>query len=246
MRTSFLRRALCALAITTAGALFTPPPAQAQITRVSNTEWNQAFGFKIGHFSLRGEDARGTDDVLFNNRDSLLFEIEDFNGATLGAEWLVALGTYLEAGADVGFYRRTVPSVYRDLVHESGFEIEQDLRLRMVPISGTVRFLPAGRGSIQPFVGGGIGVITWRYSETGEFVDLNGDIFRDSFEADGTEVAPLFLAGIRFAVGDAWLIGGEYRYHHAKGDTGGFDNGFLAERIDLGGHTWTFGIHFRF
>jgi opacity protein-like surface antigen len=249
MTTSFWRRGLqCVLGIVTAGAILAPSPAHAQITRVSNSEWNQAFGFKLGYFSLKGNDARGEDgdDVIFNNQDSLIFDLEDFNGATFGAEWLVALGPWMEAGADVSFYQRTVPSIYRDIIDESGFELEQDLKLRMVPVSGTFRFLPAGRGAVQPFVGGGVSIINWRYSETGEFVDLNGDLFRDSFVADGTEVAPLFLLGIRFAVGDAWLVGGEYRYQNAKGDTGGFEKGFLGDKIHLGGHNFNLGIHFRF
>lgn len=247
MTTSFWRRGLhCVLGIVTAGAILAPSPAHAQITRVSNTEWSQAFGFKLGYVMLNGEDSRGTDDVLFNNRDSLIFEIDDFNGATVGAEWLISLGKYLEAGADVSYYQKSVPSIYRDLIGETGFEIEQDLKLRMIPVSGTVRFLPAGRGAVQPFVGGGVSIISWRYSETGEFVDFNGDIFRDSFVADGTEVSPLFLAGVRFATGDAWLVGGEYRYQNAKGDTGGIDAGFLGEKINLGGHSINFGIHFRF
>lgn len=248
MTTSFLRRGLCALAFITAGALLAPAPAEAQITRVSNTDWNQAFGFKLGYFALKGDDARGKDgdDVIFNNQDSLLFETKDFNGASIGAEWLVSLGSYLEAGVDVSYYQRSVPSIYRDLVNENGFEIEQDLKLRTIPISGTVRFLPAGRGAVQPFIGGGVSIINWRYSETGEFVDFNGDIFRDAFVTDGTEIAPVALFGVRFAVGDAWMVGGEFRWQDAKGDTGGIDNGFLGDKIHLGGWNSSFGIHFRF
>lgn len=247
MTTSYWRSGLQGiLVIVTAAVILAPSPAQAQITRVNNADWNQAFGFKIGHFGLKGLDSRGSDDVIFNNYDSLLFDIEEFNGVSVGGEWLIALGRYLEAGADVMYHQGSVPSIYRDLVNENGFEIAQELKLRTVPISGTVRFLPAGRGSIQPFIGAGISVIPWRYSETGEFVDFNGDIFFDSFVADGTEVGPVVLGGLRFAVGDAWLVGFEYRYQDAKGDTGGLDAGFVGDKINLGGHHWNFGIHFRF
>ena len=42
----------------------------------------------------------------------------------------------------------------------------------MVPISGVVRFLPFGQaGGFQPYVGGGVSAVNFRYSETGEFVD---------------------------------------------------------------------------
>ena len=247
MTTSYWRRGLQAiLGSVTAAVILAPSPAQAQITRVSNADWSQAFGFKIGYFQLKGLDSRGEDDVLFNNYDSLFFDIEEFNNVSFGGEWLISLGRYLEAGADVTAYQGSVPSIYKDLISESGFEIAQELKLRTVPISGTVRFLPAGRGTVQPFIGAGVSIIPWRYSETGEFVDFNGDVFFDSFVADGTEVAPVILGGVRFAVSDAWLVGFEYRYQDAKGDTGGIDAGFTGDKINLGGHHWNFGIHFKF
>jgi hypothetical protein len=40
--------------------------------------------------------------------------------------------------------------------------------------------------------------------------------------------------------------GGEVRWQKATGDTGGIDAGFLGDKIDLGGVTANFTIHFRF
>src|SRR5688500_15578665 len=74
----------------------------------------QTLNFSFGYFAVRGEDARVEGDVLNRNladgRFALVYEIPDFNGPTVGGEWLVALGNYLEAGAGVSFSRRTVPS----------------------------------------------------------------------------------------------------------------------------------------
>ena len=56
----------------------------------------------------------------------------------------------------------------------------------------------------------------------------------------------MILGGIRFPVADAWLVGGEFRWHSAKGDTGGIDEGFLGETIDLGGWSTNFALHFKF
>lgn len=249
MTTSVLKgwlRAGCGAAVM--AAVLAPAPASAQIVRVgTGGDTRQAIGFNLGYFAVKGEDSRDADDVLFRDLDSLLFDIKDFNGATFGAEWLVALTDNLELGAGVDYYQRTVPSIYRSLVDVDGTEIEQDLKLRQVPISATVRFLPLGRNAgVQPYIGAGIGIINWRYSETGEFVDFNNDIFRDSFEASGSEVGPVILGGLRFPVSDIWLIGGEVRWHSAKGDTGGIDAGFLGDTIDLGGLAAKFAIHFRF
>ncbi len=95
----------------------------------------------------------------------------------------------------------------------------------------------------------GIGAFNWRYSEIGEFVDLSDDppsVFRDKFIAKGTAVGPVILAGIRFPVADVWSIGGEVRYQKANGDTGGLENGFLGEKIDLGGLNAALTLHIRF
>ncbi|CAN5696936.1 hypothetical protein BH24ACI5_BH24ACI5_04810 [soil metagenome] len=249
MTTSFLQWGVRSLlGMVAAAAVFTAAPAEAQIVRVgSSPDSRQAIGFNLGYFALKGDDARVADDVLFNNQDSLLFDMKDFNGATFGAEYLFALTDYLEAGAGISFYQRTVPSIYRRLQNDDGSEIEQDLKLRQTPIAATLRFLPLGRRTaFQPYVGAGIGWINWRYSETGQFVDFNDEVFRDSFTAKGTATGPVILGGIRFPMADVWTIGGEIRWHRADGDTGGIDAGFLGDKIDLGGLTYNFGIHFRF
>ena len=249
MITSFHRRALQFVAgVVAASAILSPATAHAQITRVSSSsDWRQAIGFNLGFFSVKGDDARGEDDVLFRNQDSLLFETKDFNGASIGAEWLVGLTEYLEVGAGVSFYQKSVPSIYSDLVNANGTEIEQDLKLRIIPMSATVRFVPTGRSaSVQPYIGAGIGAFNWRYTETGDFVDFNNDIFRANYEAKGTAIGPVILGGVRFAVADVWMVGGEIRWQDAKGDTGGFEEGFLGEKIHLGGWTTNLGIHFRF
>jgi opacity protein-like surface antigen len=225
-----------------------PATADAQIRRVSSSsDSRQAIGFNIGYFSVKGEDSRDEDDVIFRDLDSLLFDVSDFNGVTFGAEWLYGVTDYIEVGAGINYYQGSVSSIYADFFEDDGSEIEQELKLRQVPMTATVRFLPVGRrASVQPYIGAGIGAIRWRYTETGEFVDFEGIVFRDSFEADGTEIGPVILGGIRFPVGDALLAGGEFRWHSAEGDTGGIDEGFLGDKIDLGGWSANFTLHFRF
>jgi opacity protein-like surface antigen len=221
--------------------------AQAQIRQVTD-ESRHSVGFNLGYFSVRGEDSRVDGDVLVANlfdAEPLLFDVKDFNAATVGGEWLYAVSDYLEVGAGVGFYQRTVPSIYADVVNENGSEIEQDLKLRQVPITATVRFLPLGRGGVEPYVGGGIGFINWKYSEVGEFVDTSDySVFRDRFVADGTATGPVILAGIRFPVADVWTIGGEVKYQRADGKIDNPD--FLGDRIDLGGVAASVTFHIRF
>jgi outer membrane protein W len=215
------------------------PPASAQ----------QSVNLFVGGFTPRSLDARPNDDVLVNNLDFLDFRIKDFNGATFGGEWLVALGNNIEAGLGVGLYTRTVPTVYSgDLVNDQdGSAIEQDLKLRIIPFTATVRFLPLGRhAAIQPYIGAGVGVMRFRYSETGEFVDFsdNNNIFRGNFIGSGTATGPVILAGARFPAG-AFDIGGEIRYQSAKGDLPP-DQTFSGSKIDLGGFNYLLTINIRF
>ena len=220
-----------------AGAALLGPAAQADA--------QQTFNFSLGYFTPRGEDARAEGDVINANRNFLAFDVSDFNSASIGGEWLVPLGDFVEAGAGVSFSRRTVASVYNDFVDIDGSEIEQDLRLRLVPVAFTVRVLPLGqRNALQPYIGAGLGIINWRYSESGEFIDFanNREIFRDQYVAEGSETGPVVVAGLRFG-GQSVSAGGEIRYHSAEGE---LDERFAGPRLDLGGWTYNFTIGVRF
>ena len=224
-----LRSVLCRTVIALVGGLLIVAPAQAQ---------QQSVSFSLGYFVVRGEDARISDDVLVENLNLFSFDLADFNNANVGGEWLIGLGEYLEAGVGLGFYWRTVASVYDDFVDADGSEIEQDLKLRVIPFTATVRFLPLGQsGAFQPYVGGGLGLFAWRYSEVGEFVDFSDfGIFRDRFVADGNSAGSVILGGLRAPFGSRFSAGGEVRYQRAQG-TVGVGNGFLNESLDLGGLT---------
>lgn len=209
----------------------------------------QTLNVSLGYFTVRGEDARVERDVLTENRNVLAFDISDFNGAAIGAEWLVPLGRFFEAGAGVGFSRRTVDSFYERFTDRDGSDIEQQLRLRIVPVAFTVRVLPLGQTSpVQPYFGAGLGLFNWRYAESGEFVDFqqNNAIFREQYVASGSESGPMVLGGLRFA-GDAMSSGLEIRYQSADAPLGRPFSGLQREpRIDLGGWTYQFTVGWRF
>jgi hypothetical protein len=209
----------------------------------------QTLNLSLGYFTVRGEDARVERDVLTENRNFLAFDMGDFNGAALGAEWLVPLGGYVEAGAGIGFSRRTVPSVYERFTDRDGSEIEQRLRLRLVPVAFTIRAVPLGHASpVQPYFGAGLGLFNWRYSEWGEFVDFQrgNAIFREQYVASGSETGTIILGGLRFA-GDAISSGFEIRYQGADAPLGRpFSILQRDPRIDLGGWTYQFTVGWRF
>jgi outer membrane protein W len=205
----------------------------------------QQVSFSIGGFSPRSVDARTNDDVLVNNLDFLAFNVSDFSGPIVSGEYLTALGNYFDAGLGVGYYQRTVPTVYNDFVNANGTEIEQELKLRIVPFTATVRWLPMGHhNGVEPYVGAGVGIFNYRYSESGQFLANDNSIFNGTFVGSGTAVGPVILGGVRVPVG-SWGVGGEIRYQSATGDLPP-DQDFSGNKIDLGGFTYAFTINVRF
>ena len=225
------KRVCLGMASLVAGVVLSATTVQAQ----------QSVVLSAGYFAARGEATRVVDDVLVENLSLFAFNIKDFNGGTVGGEWQIGIGDYFDAGFGVGFYQRTVPSVYLDFVDIDGTEIFQEFRLRIVPVTATLKVLPFGRqAAIQPYFGVGVGIFNWQYSEVGEFIDFNNfDIFREQFVADGTDVGGLLLGGVRVPFTDRYAAGVELRYQSATGRVG-IDQGFLNERIDLGGLTTQF------
>lgn len=204
----------------------------------------QSISVQIGGFFPKGEGSRTTGDVLDINREYLLFNVGDFKGFQIGGDWSAALGEFIEAGAGFGYYQSTVPTVYAEWVNEDGSEIEQDLSLRIMPLTAVVRVLPLGtRRAFQPYVGGGLGVYFWRYRESGEFLGDDGSIFADAFEQSGTSVGPVLVFGVRGRVSGSSLIGVEGRYQWGSGN---LNEDFLGDKIDLGGFSFlaTFGYRF--
>ena len=230
-----LPRSVTSVGLLIAAVLICASPAHAQ----------QTVNFTVGHFSPFDPSSRVSGDVINEDLTFLVFDPDEFGGASVGGEWLVGLGRFLEAGAGVSHSAQTVPSFYADFVDPDGTEVDQDLHLRTTPIAFTIRVLPFGQSSpIQPYFGGGLAVINWKYRESGEFIDFNAgrEIFVDTFEATGNSTGAIVLGGVRFA-GRRFTAGGEFRYQHASGD---LPIDFSAPRIDLGGWTYNFTVGARF
>jgi hypothetical protein len=232
---SALARLVPSVAAALAALVLVTAPASAQ----------QTVNFTLGGFVPRSYDARVHDDVLVANRDFLLFHISDFHSVAVGGEWLVAFGRFVEGGVGIGYTSDTVPSVYTDFVDSDGTEVEQETRLRRIPVDFTVRVLPFGQDApIQPYFGGGLTAINWRYKEFGEFIDFDAGrrVFEGEFEANGVQAGAVLLGGVRFS-GKRATAGFDVRYHWADAS---LPSDFAGSRLDLGGWTYQVTGGFRF
>ena len=219
-------------------------PASAQIV--------QSVQFGFGGFLPAGEASRHKQDVLvadLQDEYALLFKVNEFRSGHVFGEYMLGFGNHVEVALGAGFYSGGTHSVYRDYQDDAdGSEIEQDLRLRVVPVTGLVRFLAGRPGSVQPYFGVGVSALRFRYSEIGEFIDSrDGSLFPARYIANGTAVGPAVLAGVRVPIkGDIWGVSFEWRYQSGAGNTGGIDAGFVGDKIDLSGNNLNFGVLLRF
>jgi hypothetical protein len=247
------------------GLLGIAVPASAQIVH--------SVTFGAGIFWPRGFDQRVEGDVLV--ADLTQPEIPGFGGATsslefglpdrdgpsdfraypIFGEWNIAFNERIEVSIGVGYQNKSVDSRYRDLVNteQNDADILQELRLRMIPITGTVKFLPFGQaGSFQPYVGAGISAVNYNYTETGDFVDPSTlEIFNDKFTANGFAFGALIFGGLRMPLGgDVYALQVEGRWLFGSGNTDGVDEFgqplFLGTKIDLSGRSLNFGFLIRF
>lgn len=236
------RRLLSVMAVMLVSGFIAAPDASAQ----------QSVNFHLGGFTPRALDARPDEDVLVQDGIFLStakrtrgIDVGEFNGVAVGGEWLFAMTRTVEGGLGLGFYQRAVPTVYTDLVNEDGTDIAQTLKLRIVPFTATIRLLPFGNDQpIQPYIGAGVGVYRWRYSETGQFVDPQNTVFTGNFVGSGAATGPTVLGGVRVPIGSAG-VGFEIRHQSAEG-TLPSDQGFAGKTIDLGGYNYLFTMNFRF
>jgi opacity protein-like surface antigen len=229
------------LALAVLALVATAVPAVAQ----------QSLSFNVGYFAVRGEGGRVAGDTIVANLYAdppfaLAYRVSDFSNITVGAEWLIPLGNFLEMGTSVNYYSKTIPSFYRDLTNPDGSDITQSLRLQTVPVTGTLRLIMTGRRArVQPYVGAGVAIVPWEYSEAGDFVDPSLNVFRWEYKDSGTAVGAVVFGGLRVALNRKVALGGEFRYQMVDAPLDQ-NVGFQGTRLDLGGMTYQGSVIFRF
>jgi hypothetical protein len=208
----------------------------------------EGVDLRIGAYFPRGNETLFQDD-----RDLYLVGKSDFNGVYGGIEYNHVLIDNVEIGVHLDGYSRTVNTSYRNYTRPDGSEIEQSLKLSVVPLGVTLRLVPTSkRARIAPYVGGGVDAVFYKYEEYGDFIDFVDPtlpIIGDAFVADGAAFGVHVLSGLRVYVNRDIAIVAEGRYQWAKADMGDdfapTEPG-LVNRIDLSGATFTVGVHVRF
>ena len=186
---------------------------------------------RYGFSAFGGFRALQIESQLFDSNDVDFGITEgDFRSGRIGFEVDFALLPMVEimVGFDTGGSETS--GNYLDLVYEDGSEIEHSARLEMTEYTFGARVRPLPGGRVSPYLAVGVSLASYRYSETGEFVDFDtADIFYDEFEERQALFGFFAGAGLDYALvrlpyGRRIDLFGEFRYARGKGEhEDGFD-----------------------
>jgi hypothetical protein len=144
------------------------------------------------------------------------------------------------------FYDGKTTLAYRDWVDADGQDISHTASLRQWDLTAAY-VLRFGRNSIRPYIGGGGGLLWWRFSEEGNFIDFSEDdlpIFFGNYYADGLTWELFALAGLDFRLSHNWSFFFEGRYRWSEDELNNDFAGFGT--IDLSGGQIAGGFSYNF
>src|SRR5205814_6605908 len=136
---------------------------------------------------------------------------------------------------------------YRSDTREDGSDIRQTLKLHLVPVGLSLRYVAGNRSSVAPYLTVGADAIWYEYEEFGDFIDFfdpTRPIVPDSFRSDGWAFGGHAALGVRIPVGHDFAITAEGRYQFAEKKQ--MDDDFYRSRLDLNGPSATLGVRLRF
>ena len=205
----------------------------------------------VGGFEPRGEG--GLWDV---NGQIFTQEPQDFDDFTGSFRIGGPLNDYVMLDVGTSYYDSVESSQERFYTDGNGGAIVHDARLRLMPVTGDIRFLPFGRyreagnkarglRTVSPYIGFGAGAMLWNYRERGDFVDPGSlVIFYDELEARGVAFEYHGMAGIDVNVNPNLGFFVEGRISRADDDLSSDFTGF--DEFDLSGSSISAGMRFRF
>jgi hypothetical protein len=173
----------------------------------------------------------------------------DWTGFTGGIAYFSKVARNVELGVSIDGYGRQLDTSYRNYTRPDGSEIQQTLRLRMIPIGLSIRFVPTSRRArLAPYLEFGGDAISYKYEEFGDLIDFQDEtnpILSDALISEGFGFGFHVAAGLKVPINPDFSIVGEGRYQRAT-DRMGDDFLPSSNDIDLSGWSATVGFNIRF
>ena len=203
--------------------------------------FSQSLNLKIGLFSPALNS-----DLWVDNMNNLAFIKADLLAAYYAAEYEIYLNRSTSFSLEIGSYRKTVFSQYRDYTYQDDSPIFQNISLRITPIEANIKLYPFGHRSVFfPYFGAGIGLYAWTYQQYGDFI-----IFPDAYVQEGFAETRTVSVGFNGRIGLVYrflprlALAVEGKYQYLRGQLSGYFEGF--DLLDLGGISATLGVNIYF
>jgi len=211
--------------------------------------------------SVRGGYSAATagSDVFDDVTRQLTLNKRDFGSLTLGGDVGFRITSKLELTLDAGYSRSSHKSEFRNFVDNNDLPIEQTTTFERIPLTANLKLhlAPTGRSigrlawipsRFVPYVGGGVGVMSYRFRQQGDFVDFNTNaVFTSNLDTqeDGRDWAFVqqAMAGVEYNFSPMFGLTLDARYLHGRGNLGTAFTGY--DRIDLSGASASVGLSMR-
>ena len=212
-------------------------------------------------FNIRAGYSAATagSDVFDDVTRQLTLNKRDFGSLTLGGDVAFRITSKLDLALDAGYSRASHKSEFRDFVDNNNLPIEQTTTFERIPLTANLKLhlAPTGRSighlawipsRIVPYIGGGVGVMAYRFRQQGDFLDFNTNaVFSSTVDTqeDGKDWAFIqqAMAGVEYNFSPMFGLTLDARYLHGRGDLGTAFTGY--DKIDLSGASATVGFSMR-
>ncbi len=199
---------------------------------------------------------RAGSDIFSSFTKQLTINRRDFRAFNIAGDVAFHLRDRLQAYASAGHSRSVTSSEFRGFVDNNDMPIEQKTTFARVPVTLGAKFYLTEPGRsvarrawiparLAPYAGGGAGMMWYRLTQTGDFVDFDTmNIFPDTFKSSGFAPTVTAFGGFEINVHPRFVINVEARQTWAKSKLGRDFSGFAP--IDLSGFAITTGFSIRY
>jgi hypothetical protein len=176
-------------------------------------------------------------------------EGEDLEDVVGGIDYLYHAGSRFRFVLSGDVFEGQTDQEYLDFEDNFGNPIVHTTTLEITSVTAGIQIPLAPEGAVvQPYLGAGGGVYTYRLEESGEFIDFGGnlEIFDATLEAEGSVLGYYLLAGVEVPIGPYFSFIAEGRWDRAEDeleddfDDPQFGTLDLSGRRIMGGVSWSF------
>jgi hypothetical protein len=216
------------------------------------------FGAPMGSFTLRGgwALARAHSDLFAFTTEQLTLDRGDFSSPDIEGDLAFRVAARTDVVVSTGLSGMNRRSEFRHFIDNNDLPIEQTTTFVRVPITlGVKQYLTSTGRSIgrfawipsraAPYVGGGGGVMYYKFRQDGDFIDLQTmNVFPSIYASDGWTRTAYATAGLDYSLGPRFALTTEARYLWSNAELSRDFSGF--EHLDLSGLSTTVGLAVRF